>query len=191
MVDNSKLAKPGEPGYDPCAKFTPLLEAVNRLFRLYYTPHRELSIDKSLVGTKSRSQLLQYLPNKHHHKWGVKLWMLCDSVSRYCLGFFCYKGSKATGNKMKGLTFDVVTKLLEIGQYLNKGYHIFIDNFFTSIPLATYLYEKLTFVTSTIRRNRKGIPNVLKERFRVGQKTYLRNENLLFLGYREKNHKRT
>uniref|UniRef100_A0A1B6H1M9 PiggyBac transposable element-derived protein domain-containing protein n=1 Tax=Cuerna arida TaxID=1464854 RepID=A0A1B6H1M9_9HEMI len=186
MVDNSKLAKVGEPGYDPCAKFLPLLETVNRLFRLYYTPHRELSIDESLVGTKSHSQLLQYLPNKHHHKWGVKMWMLCDSVSRYCLAFYCYKGSKKSGEITKGLAFKVVKKLLEIGQYLNKGYHVFIDNFFTSIPLATYLYENLTFVTGTVRKNRKGIPPQLKEKFQVGQKTYVRNDSLLFLGYREK-----
>jgi hypothetical protein len=23
---------------------------------------------------------MQYLPNKHHHRWGIKFWMLCDSV---------------------------------------------------------------------------------------------------------------
>lgn len=82
MVDNSRLPRVGQPGYDPCAKCLPLLETANILFRCYYTPHRELSVDESLIETKSRSQLLQYLPNKHHHKWGVKLWMLCYSISR-------------------------------------------------------------------------------------------------------------
>lgn len=128
IVDNSTLAKPGDPNYDPCAKFNPLLDHANRIFRTYYTPHREISIDESLVGTKSHSQIMQYLPNKHHHRWGIKMWMLCDSVSRYCLAFFCYKGNK-NKRKSTGLPFKVVTKLLEIGQYLRKGYHLFLDNF--------------------------------------------------------------
>lgn len=48
------------------------------------------------------------------------------------------------------------------------------------------MYEKLTFITGTVRRNRKGIPPVLKEKFEIGQETYLRKDNLLFLGFREK-----
>lgn len=76
--------------------------------------------------------------------------------------------------------------LLLICQYLNKGYHIFLDNFFVSLPLAEYLYSKCTFLTGTVRRNRKGIPEEIKENLDVGEKKYVRNGPNLFLSYREK-----
>lgn len=185
VVDNTRLEKPGHPDYDPTAKFAPVTEHANRVFRTHYTPHRELSIDESLVGTKSHTQLIQYLPNKHHHRWGIKLWMLCDSVTKYCLAFYVYKGSK-NATREQGLAFNVVKTLMEMGQYLGKGYHLFVDNFFSSIPLAKFLYDNSTFITGTIRRNRKGLPPVLKNKFAVGGKVYLRDENMLLLGYREK-----
>jgi hypothetical protein len=47
----------------------------------YYTPHQQLSVDEGLVETVIHTQLLQYLPsNHHHHQWGIKLWILCDSA---------------------------------------------------------------------------------------------------------------
>lgn len=73
-----------------------------------------------------------------------------------------------------------------MGNYLNKGYHLFIDNFFTSIPLAEYLYNKMTFITGTIRKNRAGLPKELVNKYKVGEKLYLRSNELLALAYREK-----
>jgi hypothetical protein len=53
MVDNSNLSAPGEPGYNPCATFQPLVEHANGVYRHYYTPHQQLSVDKSLAGMKN------------------------------------------------------------------------------------------------------------------------------------------
>ena len=44
------------------------------------------------LETKNKTRLLQYMPNKHHHKWGIKLWMLCESASAYVLACFVYRG---------------------------------------------------------------------------------------------------
>ncbi|XP_047106833.1 piggyBac transposable element-derived protein 4-like [Schistocerca piceifrons] len=111
-VDNSKLHPPGHPLYDPTAKLQVLVDIANNAFRRYYTPHQQLSVDESLVGTKAHSQLIQYLPNKHHHRWGVKFWMLCDSVVNYCLGFYAYCGAKSDDDKNEikenGLGYVVV-----------------------------------------------------------------------------------
>jgi len=99
MVDNKNLAVPGKPGYDTCAKFRPLVDHANTVFRHYYTTHQQLTVDESLVGTKNHTQLLRYLPNKHHHRWGIKLWILCDAVTNYCLAFFVYQVAKRTEDK--------------------------------------------------------------------------------------------
>lgn len=41
---------------------------------------------------------MQYLPKKQHHRWGIKLWVMCDSVVNYCLGFLYIEEHK---KKMK------------------------------------------------------------------------------------------
>lgn len=131
FVDNSKLTT----SVDPCAKFQPLCDHANRLFRHFYIPYQQLSIDESLVGTKSHTSLMQYLPKKQHHRWGIKLWVFCDSITNYCLGCYVYKVAKCGDEergiiKESGLSYLVVTKLMAVGNYLNKGYHLFVDNFF-------------------------------------------------------------
>ncbi|PNF29783.1 hypothetical protein B7P43_G10690 [Cryptotermes secundus] len=171
LVDNKNLAGPRQPGYDPCAKFQPLIDQANSLF--HYVPHQQLSVDESLVGTTNHTQLMQYLPNKHHHRWGIRLWMLCDSVSKYCVSFFLYIGGAKNGENTS-----------------EKGYHIFMDNFFMSIPLAKELYKLQTFITGTIRRNRKWLPAAFGNKFQVGQTQYFCSGPILSVGYHEKNSQR-
>lgn len=188
MVDTSNLAKPGEPNYNPCARFDPLIDHVNRLFRHYFTPDKNLSIDESIIASKAQTQLRQYMPKKHH-RWGVKLWMVCDAVSHYCMNFFVYRGARGADKEEiqeKGLSYFVVVKLLEMGNLLNKGYHIFIDNFFTSMKLAKYLYQKCTAMTGTLRSNRKGIPKDLLSKFEVGKCMHKRKDQRLIVAFREK-----
>ncbi|XP_068085866.1 piggyBac transposable element-derived protein 4-like, partial [Anabrus simplex] len=190
LVDNSKLSPPGSPNYDPCARFQPLVDHANRLFRHHYTPHQQLSIDESLVGTKCHTQLLQYMPNKHHHKWGIKFWMLCDAVSKYCVGFYTYRGARSTEDRneirINGLAYTVVTKLMSLGNYFMKGFHVYADNYFTSIPLAKHLYSLGTFITGTIRRNRKGLPDAVKKPFKLVCNKYFRQGPILLVGSKQK-----
>ncbi|PNF32253.1 hypothetical protein B7P43_G17701 [Cryptotermes secundus] len=167
LVDNKNLAGPGQPGYDPCAKFQPLIDHANALFRHHYVPHQQLSVDESLVGTKNHKQLL----------------------------FFVYREAKDVENiterKKFGLAYTGVMKLLNMGNCLRKGYHIFMDNFFTSIPLAKELYKLQTFVTSTVRRNRKYLPAAFGNKFQIGQKQYFRSGPILTVAYREKKSQRS
>lgn len=68
LIDNSLCFPPGQK-YDPCTKFEPLVKHANRVFKLHYISHKELSINESLVGTLCHSSITQYLPNKRHHHW--------------------------------------------------------------------------------------------------------------------------
>lgn len=187
LVNNEELAKRN---YDPCGKFLPIVEHANHLFRHYFVPHRQLSIDESLIGTKSHTGLMQYMPKKQHHRWGIKLWVLCDSVVNYCLGFYVYRGASSGQEKRdqqaNGLAYNVVKNLLNLGNYMNKGYHIFVDNFYTSVPLAKYLYSVGTYVTGTVRANRKYLPQAIKEKFAVGVAKFFKHGPLMLCGFREK-----
>lgn len=190
ITDVSNIPQHGQPDYNPLGRFQPLIDHANRLFRQFYTPNQSMSIDESLVGTKKRIGLTQYMPKKKHHRWGIKLWVLCDAITHYCVAFSCYKGARNMEDIEQraecGLAHKVVVNLMEMGNYLNKGFHLYLDNFFTSIPLARYLYSKLTWLTGTLRLNRKGVPKQLKGKYRVGQKVYVRKGPILQMAWREK-----
>ncbi|XP_047359935.1 piggyBac transposable element-derived protein 4-like [Vespa velutina] len=179
---------PSHSNYDPCVRFEPLVRHANRVFKLYYIPHKELSIDESLVGMLCHSSITQYMPNKKHHRWGITFWMLCDAVSKYCLTFYCYKDAKSKSNSDKntfGLGYNVVVNLLNESNCLNKEYHFFVDNFFSNIELARYLYSNNTYLTGTIRQNKKCIPDHLKT-VNVNEAKYFKDNNVLLCAYREK-----
>ena len=53
----------------------------------------------------------------------------------------------------------VVRELLD--QYLHKGHVIFLDNFYTSVPLAENLIKDKTVIVGTLRENRIGNPKDL------------------------------
>jgi hypothetical protein len=51
--------------------------------------------------------------------------------------------------------YTVMKKLLLIGGDLNKVYHFFVDNYFMSVLLVHHLHQLSTYITRTVRRNRK------------------------------------
>ena len=67
-----------------------------------------------------------------------------------------------------------------------KGYHVYTDNLFTSIPLAKHLYSAGTYITGTIRRNRKGLSDSLKHQFNSVMNKYFRQGPLLLVGSKQK-----
>jgi hypothetical protein len=161
LVNNKGLPSPGEPEYIHSARYQPLVDHANRVFRYHYTPHHKISVDESLVGAKNKTSLMRYFPNKHHHHWGIKFWTLCDSVSNYCLGIFTYRGANSQEDSIQknALGYTTVKKLLEIGRYLNKGYHGFVDNYFMSVPFVHHLHQLSTYITVTVTKNRKIYPS--------------------------------
>lgn len=76
---------------------------------------------------------IQYLP-KNRKKFGIKLWVLCESLTGYCLKFQIYAGKADTGIAEHRIAYRVVFDL--IGNYLDKGYNQYFDNYY-SIFLPT------------------------------------------------------
>lgn len=87
-------------------------------------------------------------------RFGYKNWALCSS-SGYMYGFEIYTGKNVNKEKHFGLGGDVVISLLEKVQLpSSQGYKIYMDNYFTGLPLFDYLTKKNFCVTGTIRDNR-------------------------------------
>ena len=184
VSNNQYQRRRGEPGYDPLYKVREVMESLDLSFRKYYRPHREMSIDEAMVAFKGRSFLKQYLPNKPI-KWGFKVWTLADSHTGYVLNFLPYTGKRLAPSQ-NGLGYDVVTGLAE--PYLNKNYHLFFDNLFSGLPLMDFLMDNGTYACGTFRKNRKGIPDAIKNprKLTEGESVKLQKDNVVVCVWHDK-----
>ena len=185
--NNENAKKRGEAGYNPLFKVQPILTSLETSFAKYYTPDQNVAIDESLVGLKNRTSLMQYMPNKKHHRWGIKLWVLAESSTGYVYKLRVYTGKVLDQMKSAfGQGYAVVFTLME--NLLGKGYTLVVDNFYTSIQLAKDLYARKTYLIGTLRRNRKGIPKVISDA-KIPQppgSVHARCRYLLMTSFREK-----
>lgn len=111
-------------------------------------------VDEELYPFRGRFKARKYMPKKPA-RYGIKVWQLVDSETRYLLNFDIYLGKE--GNEaMKGLAEKVV---LELTRPINQtGRNVTTDNYFTSKSLATKLWDNELTLVGTIRNNRKELP---------------------------------
>ena len=88
-------------------------------------------------------------------KRGFKVWCICESNSGYMLNFSVYCG-KSNDHQEFVLGEKVVVQLSQ--HYLDYGYCLFFDNYFSSVKLAERLLRRNTFMCATTRSNRKEFP---------------------------------
>jgi len=179
IADNASAPSRTSPTYNKLWKIQPLITALQSTCSELYSPHRELCIDESIIGTKCRLSFIQYMKAKPT-KWGVKVWICADSRNGYICSFDIYTGKDpARPVHPNGVAYDVVMNLLE--NYYNKGYFVFTDNFYTSPTLAKGLLDKEIYTTGTVRSNRKHFPKDLASKSKnaqQGDQTYRYHEHI-------------
>ena len=139
-------------------KLTSFVNSFKTKCQNLYQPYQNTAVDKRLVKSKHRSGIRQYKANKPV-KFGVKLWMLADSKNAYTFDFEIYIG-KTDQTYEYGLGYGVVMEIRK--SLINQGYHIFFDNFCTSVKLVNDLFILNTPSCGTATKNRKGFPNSMK-----------------------------
>ena len=157
FANNENFIPRAEPGHDRLAKVRPVIEFVRRSFLGNYNPHCENSIDEAMIRFKGRSTLKQYMPKKTI-KRGFKVWVRADSHNGYICDVDVYTGKEDSVETALGS--KVVKKLSQ--QLVGGNYHLYFDNYFTSIPLLEDLLEDGLYACGTIRRDRKGVPDAIK-----------------------------
>ena len=118
-----------------------------------YQTFQNISIDKLLVVSKSSNSICQYLQNKHHARFGTKIWMLACSKTSYVLKHYVYEGAQYDKSSGFGQRCDVIVQLLKTAIIYNCGYHLF-----------TYNLAKVQFIFSLIktRTNKHDLTTFLK-----------------------------
>lgn len=167
--------------YDPLLKLKPLVEELGVACTSYYVPVQAISIDERMVAFKGRVGMKQYIKDKPT-KWGFKLWVLADSSTGYTYKFSIYTGKRLT-KTIHGLGYDVVMDLMQ--GLFKQGYHLYLDNFYSSQTLFDDLLHKGCFCTGTVRDNRIGFPkqlsNSLDKKAERGSSRWYRRGKLVFV----------
>ena len=157
LQNNEELGPQGDRHSDKLFKIRWFVNYLNNKFQSVYMPYGQFSLDESMVKFKGRLGFRQYMPAKPI-KWGVKIWSLCEADTGYLYNFQIYTG-KDEGVQEKGLSHRVVMDLCT--PLFGTSAHIYMDNYYSSVPLFHDLHVHGILACGTVRANRKGLPNRL------------------------------
>jgi hypothetical protein len=155
------------PGYDKLGQIRWLIEIMQENCKKLWKLGEFCTIDEMMIRYKgSYCPLRQYMPQKPQ-KWGIKVWCLACSVSKYVWNFSIYCGKsqvvrdeQPVARGEPKLAHNVVLDLARAIE--GRGHVIAMDNFFTSVGLFRDLLSRTIYATGTMRSNRIGVPLVLR-----------------------------
>ena len=166
-ANNEDMLPRNDPNHDRLFKIREVTDMFVESWQQHYYPDREISVDETVIGFSGTVSFLQYNPNKPH-KWGMTVWSVAEPTTGYVYGWDVYTGKthvrdpRTLNNDGRGaihwITWDLLTKC----QLLNKGHHVYMDNYFSSPTLFEDLADANTGACGTLRKNRVGIPDAIK-----------------------------
>ena len=194
ILSNIHLIDNTIPSQDPLNKIGPVLAMIERIFLHVYTPKKNLSVDEASCPFKGRLAFKMYNPRKPS-RFHIRLYQVCEAESGYCIGLEVFTGNKNSEcikmskpiDPTSSLTTQLVLGLLEKCKLLDKGYHIYMDNYYSSPELMEELYLHSTFPVGTCHSNRKCLPKaVTLAQLKPGQSCFRRAGSLLCIKWCDK-----
>ena len=189
FTDNDNAPDPADPNRDKLWKIKPFLNALLPRFTAVYAPSQNLSLDETLIKFKGRVQFRQFLPLKRS-RFGLKGFVIADASTGYVLNTSIYTGKEGPAAS-KDLAMRVVLNLTE--PYAHKGYRLFVDNWYTSVPLFLELERRSILACGTVRGNRKFLPkeivdqkNEQVKRLKRGDSLFRQSGNLICCTWKDK-----
>nr|XP_023674853.1 piggyBac transposable element-derived protein 4-like isoform X1 [Paramormyrops kingsleyae] len=167
--DREDDAKKGSSDHDRLFRVKPLIYTIQNACKSFYHPHRCLAVGERVARWKGAK--------------GFKLFVLTDSSNGYTVDFSVYTGrdNVPTG---QGLSYDTVMSLIN-RRFLGSGYHVYMDNFYTSPKLFKDLLACKFGACGTYREFRRGCPrsavNDLTDKSPRGTYRWIRDGRLLFV----------
>ena len=144
----------------------PLIDDLSEKFMKFYTPSQNIALDESLLLFKGRLLFRQYLPAKRS-RFGIKIYSISDQ-NGYVYHFRVYTGATDKLHDVEAQLPDEAKRFTKTEQLviymmlplLNKGYSLYVDNFYSSTKLFEFMHQKMTNMCGTVRRNR--VPDTVK-----------------------------
>lgn len=172
-----------QPDGDRLYKIRPVVSNLNRKFQSCINPYQNLCIDESVMPWKGRLVFKQYLPKKRH-RFGVKLFIICDCETGMVLGFIIYIGAETEIETWKDLGISGSVVMTLMNSYLDKGHNLYVDNWYTGVKLFEELHKRKTGACGTVKSNRSGLPKF--KSLRKNDAEYLHTGNLLATKWKDK-----
>ncbi|XP_069184484.1 piggyBac transposable element-derived protein 4-like [Procambarus clarkii] len=176
-VYNNKSIPPGQ-GVDKLIKVRSLMQYLLNRFKRIYIPNKKLSLDEGTMPWRGRLSFKTYNPNKPD-KYGIRLYMLAEATSGYIYDF---KSIQELGK-----TIDTVMALIE--PLKDKGYHLYMDNYYNSVRLSEALLQVGVYTCGTLRLQR-GAPKSLqmqaKGKVPVDKTLFKRKDNTFIILWKDK-----
>ncbi|XP_041867910.1 piggyBac transposable element-derived protein 4 [Melanotaenia boesemani] len=184
--DEENKKRKGTSAYDKLVKIKPLYNEIIHACNSLYQPGREITIHKRMVASKDRTGFRQFTKDTAT-RFGYKLVVLADSQTGYTWNFFIYQG-KTENVQGEGLSYTSVMDLMNFRQ-LGEGYHLYVDNFYSSSALFQKLSAHNTLACGIVRPTCIGFPttkvNDLPKNAERGDMRWLRKDNLLFVKWKD------
>ena len=146
-TDNTKLYK-----------VEPLFSYLQEKFASVYAPQQNVAVDESMVPWRGSISFRIFIPSKPM-RFGMKLYMCCESESSYVSCMELYTGKKGDKREVDHGP-NVVKRLV---QRLGASYTVFVDSFFRSVTLFEQLRKEGITACGTIRKDRRGLPEELEQ----------------------------
>ena len=132
-------------------------------------------------------EVKRYIPNKRS-RFDLKL---CE-VSEYLWNCIFYLGKQKNVSAAKtdlvkdlGMSRAVIPQLMS--ELYNQGYHVYMDNWYTSEKLFTHLEANGTAACGTARRNRLNLPKTLRDcKLGKGEFSFMGDGKKLMIRYQDK-----
>ena len=104
----------------------------------YFYPFQKMVVDESRILFKGRLVFKQYIPT-NRHRFGIKLFVLCDCDTGILLGMIVYTGTdidipKTSKNDPMGMSGAIVKKMM--APFMGRGHILYTDNWYTSPVLS-------------------------------------------------------
>nr|XP_045590883.1 piggyBac transposable element-derived protein 4-like [Procambarus clarkii] len=164
---------------DRIVKLRTIITYLTTKFGTYYVPNKALSLDEGTMSWRGRLSFKVYYPNKPD-KYGVKLYMLAEAGTGYIIDFEVNAGVGKT---------IVETVMALMRPLLNKGYHLYMDNYYNFVHLTELLREHGVYTCGTLRLQR-GAPKLLQQlakgKFPVDQTIFRRKDNTFIILWKDK-----
>lgn len=176
------------PESSPLFLLEPVISHLNCKFQSAYVPRQEICIDESLTLWKGNLSFRQYIKTKAA-KFGIKTFELCESASGYLWSFFVYTGKNTTHESSfpASLLKSTATVLSLVRPLLNKGYTLFMDNWFNSPLLTRFLKKNKTDVVGSLRPNRQHLPPLITQcKLQAGQFVARHSGDMTVMAYHDK-----
>ena len=185
LANNAEYIQRRQPGHDPLHKLGDLYKILIARFAAMIIPSQHLSLDEGMIPWRGHLSFRVYNPDKPH-KYGIKAYMVCDSVTGYCIKFKLYTGKSDIPVSRYGATYDLVFNMMQ--GYMDQGYILYMDNYYSGLQLYWDLWICGIGATGTLRSNRQGIPQMIKDApcKEKGSTFSAHNKHMLIMKYHDR-----